>query len=58
MDVYTGIMSDDDAHDYDKLTRYNYTKEDGYRKRFKELKPEIKKMTDQFVIGLKSYLAK
>ena len=42
MDVYTRI-SDANANEYDKLkkallTRYNYT-EDGYRKRFREVKP-------------------
>ena len=43
MNVYTR-MSDPDANDYHKLkkallTRYNYT-ENGYRKRFREVKPE------------------
>ena len=61
MDVYTR-MSDADASDYDKLkkallTRYNYTK-DGYRKRFREAKPETEETPDQFVIRLKNYLAK
>ena len=61
MDVYTG-MSDADANDYDKLkkaflTRYSYT-EDGYRKRFKEVKPETEETSDQFVIRLENYLAK
>ena len=55
-------MSDTDANDYDKLkkallTRYNYT-EDGYRKRFREVKPETEETPDQFVICLKNYLAK
>ena len=55
-------MSDTDSNDYDKLkkallTRYNYT-EDGYRKRFREVKPETEEMPDQFVISLKNYLAK
>ena len=58
MDVYTR-MSDADASDYDKLkkgilTRYNYT-EDGYRKRFREAKPETEETPDQFVIRLKNY---
>ena len=61
MDVYTR-MSDTDANDYDKLkkallTRYNYT-EDGYRKRFREVKPETEETPDQFVIRLKNNLAK
>ena len=61
MDVYIS-MSDTDANDYDKLkkallTRYNYT-EDGYRKRFREVKPEIKETPDRFVVCLKNYLAK
>ena len=61
MDVYTR-MSDTDANDYDKLkkallTSYNYT-EDGYRKRFREVKPETEKTLDQFVIRLKNYLVK
>ena len=55
-------MSDADANDYNKLkkallTRYNYT-EDGYRKRFGEVKPETEETPDQFVIRLKNYLAK
>ena len=55
-------MSDTDANDYSKLkkallTRYNYT-EDGYRKRFREVKPETEETPDQFVIRLKNYLAK
>ena len=61
MDIYTKV-SDRDANDYDKLkrallTRYNYT-EDGYRKRFREVKPETEETPDQFVIHLKNYLAK
>ena len=61
MDVYTR-MSDTDANDYDKLkkallTRYIDT-EDGYRKRFREIKPETKETPDQFVARLKNYLAK
>ena len=61
MDVYTR-MSDTDPNDYDKLkkallTRYNYT-EDGYRKRFRDIKPETKETSDQFVVRLKNYLAK
>ena len=55
-------MSDTDANDYDKLkkallTRYNYT-EDGYRKKFREVKPETEETQDLFVIRLKNYLAK
>ena len=55
-------MSDTDANAYDKLkkvlfTRYNYT-EDGYRERFREVKPEIKETPDQFIVRLKNYLAK
>ena len=61
MDVYTR-MSDTDANDHDKLkkallTRYNYT-EDGYRKRFREIKPETEETSDQFVVCLKNYVAK
>ena len=61
MDVYTR-MPDGDASDYDKLkkallTGYNFT-EDGYRKRFWEVKPETEEAQDQFVIRLKNYLAK
>ena len=55
-------MSDTDANDYNKLkkallTRYNYTA-DGYRKRFREIKPETEALPDQFVVRLKNYLAK
>ena len=39
------------------LTRYNYT-EDGYRKRFREIKPETEETPEQFVVRLKNYLAK
>ena len=61
MDVYTR-MSDPDANDYGKLkkallTRYNYIK-DGYRKRFRETMPETEETPEQFVIRLKTYLAK
>ena len=55
-------MSDGDANDYDKLkkgllTRYSFT-ENGYRKRFREVKPATEETTDQFVIRLKNYIAK
>ena len=55
-------MSNGDANDFDKLkkallTRYNFT-EDGYRKRFREVKQDIEETPDQFVIYLKKYLAK
>ena len=61
MDVFTR-MSDTDVNDYDKLkkallTRYSYT-EDGYRKRFREVKPEMEETPDEFVVRLKNYLAK
>ena len=61
MDVNTR-MSDTAANDYDKLkkellTRYNYT-EDGYRKRFMEVKPETEESPGQFIVCLKNYLAK
>ena len=51
--VYT-TMSDTDANDPDKLkkallTIQNYT-EDGFRKRFREVKPETEEMPDQFVV--------
>ena len=57
MDVCTR-MSDDDNNDYDKLkkallTNYSFN-EDGYRKRFREVKPEIEETPDQFVIRLKN----
>ena len=39
------------------LTRYNYTKDDGCKKRFREATPETEEMPDQFVIRLKNYLA-
>ena len=59
MNVHTR-MSNADTSDYDKLkkallTRYNYT-EDGYRKRFREVKPDTEETPDQFVIRLKNYL--
>ena len=49
-------------NDYNKLekallTRHSFT-EDGYRKRFSEVKPETEETADQFVIRLKNYLAK
>ena len=55
-------MSDEDANNYDKwkkalLTRYSFT-EDGYRKRYREVKPETEKTPEQFVMRLKNYLAK
>ena len=39
------------------LTSYNFT-EDGYRKGFREVKPETEVTPDQFVIRLKNYLTK
>ena len=61
MDVYTR-MSDTDANDYGQLkkallTRYNYT-EDGYRKRFTEVKPETEETSDQFIVRVNNYLVK
>ena len=55
-------MSNEDADHYDKLknellTRYNFT-EDGYRRRFRNVKPETDKTPDQFVVRLKNYLGK
>ena len=53
-------MSEGNANDKLKkarLTRYNFT-ENGYRKRFREVKPETEETSDQFVIRLKNYLAK
>ena len=55
-------MSNDDANDYDKLqkallTRYNFT-EDGYKQRFRGVKPETDKTPDQFAVRLKNFLAK
>ena len=60
MDVYTR-MSNGDANDYDKLkkvllTRYNFT-EHGYRRRFRDVKPETEETPDQFIIHLKNYPA-
>ena len=59
--LYTRIF-DGDANDYDNLkksllTRSNFTK-DGYRNRFREVKPETEETPDQFIIRLKNYLAK
>ena len=51
-----------DANDNDKLkkhallTRYNFTKV-GYKKRFREVKPETEETQKKFVIRLKNYLA-
>ena len=61
MAMYTR-MCHGDANDYDKLqkallTRYSFS-EDGYRKRFSEVKPETEETPDQFVIRLKNYQAK
>ena len=60
MEVYTR-MSDADTNNYKSqkalLTRYNYTK-DGYRKRFREIKPDTEETPDHFVVRLKNYLAK
>ena len=61
MAMYTR-MCDEDANDYDMLqkaplTRYSFT-EDGYRKRFREVKPETEETPDQFVIRLKNHQAK
>ena len=39
------------------LTRYHFI-EDGYRKRFREVKLETEETPDQFIIRLKNYLAK
>ena len=55
-------MSDGGANEYDKLkkalfTKYNFT-EDGYRKRFREIKPETEETPDPFVIRLTNYPAK
>ena len=65
MEVYTSThtrMSDGDANDYDKLKKVLLTKyifnEDGYRKRFREVKPVTEEASYQFVIRLKNYLAK
>ena len=51
-------MSNEDANDYDKLKkalliRYNFT-EDGYRWRFRDVKPATDRMQDQFVVRLKN----
>ena len=59
--LYTRIF-DGDANDYDNLkksllTRSSFT-EDGYRNRFREVKPETEETPDQFIIRLKNYLAK
>ena len=51
-------MSDTVANDYRQVeeSMYIYT-EDGYKKKFREVKPETEEMPDQFVIRLKNYLA-
>ena len=40
------------------LTRYNYTEDRYYRKRFREAMPETEETPDQFVFRLKNYLTK
>ena len=57
MDIYTR-MSDTVANDYRQVeeSMYIYT-EDGYKKKFREVKPETEELPDQFVIRLKNYLA-
>ena len=63
MDVHVyARMSNGDANDYVQLkkallTICNFT-EDGYRKRFREVKPETEETPDQFVLHSKNYLAK
>ena len=57
MHVYTR-MADGDANDYAKLKKallasYNFS-EDGYRKRFREVKLETEETPHQFVIRLKT----
>ena len=57
-------MSNEDANDYNKLkkalsllTRYNFT-EDGYRRRFRDVKPATDETPEQFVVRFRNYLAK
>ena len=40
-----------------KMSRYNFT-EDGYRQRFRDVKPDTDEMPDQLVVRLKNYLAR
>ena len=51
MDVYIR-MSDTGANDYDRLKKADLTRkndtEDGYRKRFREVKPETEEMPDRY----------
>ena len=54
-------MSNEVANDYDKLkkallTSYTFT-EDGYRRRFRDVKPETEETPEQFDVQLKNYLA-
>ena len=55
-------MSDVDAVNYDKLkcallNRYDFT-EDGYRARFRDVKPESYESPEQFIVRLRTYLTK
>ena len=56
-------MSNKDDNDCNKLkkapllTRYSFT-EDGYRRRFRDVKQETDETQNQFVVRLKNYLAK
>ena len=52
-------LSQEDALDYERLKaallqRYNYT-EQGYRQRFREVKPEDAENPDQFIVRLRNY---
>ena len=61
LDVYTR-MNNEDARDYDKLRdallKWYQFNEKGYRKRFRECRPEVGESPDQFVERLRSYLSK
>ena len=61
LEVYSRLDSDA-AKDYEKLKvallkRYDFT-EDGYRVRFRDIKPEVDESPDQFIVRLTSYLVK
>ena len=61
LEIYSSL-SQEEAMDYEhlKLTslkRYNFT-EFGYRRRFRDAKPEGQESPGQFIVRLKNYLTK
>ena len=58
IDAYTRMSNVNDCDKLKKtlLTRYNFS-EDGYRQRFRDVKPETDGTPDQFIVRLKIYLA-